>query len=476
MFRVLFVLLCSFLAAGCATTPKDNEAPSQSAEASPGDAAKKLLDSAERLRSLKHTFTDDQLQALFSEAKDQAEQKFSVDLDEVSLSLVDRFRYQNVLSSQLKQSAHLFPKTARLPWQLGDATQAIYDLESQSVFLHPNITRRYPFIVGTSRELATEYLRFVLLHELVHAVDHSKQRLKLNWPTIRLMTNTAVVREGHAHYWASIMCEEQGCENYINKIRTIRSRQSTRFAPPNDTMVMYETGERFVKHLAAKDSSGDLLERAFLNPPTDEYQILFPDLYPDSTRDESNQRVLDVIRSVELPWQGDFPAEMVMNTVDKFAMRNAANDRLRPAYRKLANSVRGDGMVGYFPNAPGQTGNVVLRVIEASRQQYAEQSYKTMVSRHRKQSDVQKFYQLKLPDWVFERDSKELGIGGNKMSVDFINGRSHSTGTASDSKTTARIQVMVMRGERYIVRIENFTNDIYDLTGVGEQVMRKLAG
>jgi hypothetical protein len=479
MFRLCSLLISGLLIVGCATTQPRNDESDNTAGTSdskaPAGTAQKLVESAGRITSLRHEFSDQELQAMFADAAEQVEQKFSIDLSAVKLSLVNRIMYQQVIRGQLKNSEHLFPGLARRPWQLGNATQAVYDPSSSSVFLHPDLTRRYPLIVGPSRALATEYIHFVLLHELIHAVDDINQRLRLEWPTIRLMTNSAVVREGHAHHWASAMCEEQGCANYIRQARESRRRQNTRFSPPNDTLVLYETGERFVRHLLENDSSGQLLERAFKNPPTDEYQLLFPELYPDQSRDNSNQKILRAIRATEMPWVNNDTVEMVLNTVDKYAMRNATNRQLRPAFRRVAGSIQGDAMVGYFPQSASQSRNVVVRVIETTQGRHAANSYSTMVARHRKQQDVQKLYQVPLPGWVFERNKKTIAVGDAELEIKYFDGHSRDAADADNEASAVPLHVMVMNGGRFIVRIESFSKQPYELSVLGEQLLKRLA-
>ncbi len=334
-------------------TRSDTDSESKSNVASKADTSKelaKLLETLTKESITRHKFDPAELQSLFTQSVVQAENTLDTELSGVRLITHDRREFMTAISAQVSKSVHLLPRKKQTAWIYSDAVQAIYDPDSDIIILNHRIDRRFPAVVGESRELAQQYLRFVMLHELVHAVDARKGRIKFNWSTVREMTNAAIVREGHAHYRARIMYSDEGCREFVRKYQKSVAAKHGEPSDPADTLIYYEVGAKFIDHLYKKKANQnkageELIDLAFDEPPIDEYQIIFADLYPDESRNKVNKHIIQSIQAIPMPWNDRGYKEIVTNTIDQNGFRNAVGQK--PS-SQLTEIIQGDGTVSYI--------------------------------------------------------------------------------------------------------------------------------
>ena len=434
-------------------------------KSTPSPDAGELPKSAQQLNTLTHQFEPTELQTLFSEAITQVESTLGTNLSGVKLVIDNQLQRKKVIARQLKESQHIRPNVATNSI-LPDSTQAIYDRDSDTVFFHPDIEHRFPPLVGSSRKLAREYLRFVMLHELVHASDARKGRINLRWPSIRTMTNAAYVREGHAHYWSKTMCRQSGCQMFVEK-----QKQSSE---KDKIISFYDVGEKFIAGLMAIDASGALIDTAFRQPPSNEYQIIFPELYPDEARDQNTRRITEAVVSAKLPWQtGDYTA-LTINTIDTRALQRTAIRSARKQLKQLANITMGDSAVSFVKANTSTRQNITVQVLETDTRASANRAYQRMEELHASARGIGRMYRITPQPWNTNTGSRVLGIdNGRNVEVRYFSG---TTGKSPDSVTDApfSLDITLAHADRYIVRILNINATHNELIEASESVLLNL--
>ena len=201
----------------------------------------------------------------------------------------------------------LDPDDSLSQYLTGDGIAGLYDLNTERV------------IVPLSRTGMTVLDRYVLVHELVHALTDQH----FNWgdPLIQLFQNDDIdkysallaVVEGDAEESTRRYVEEEFTAEEKEAFQNLRnsgasgdsdSESSGRAAPPqfliNFSVFPYIDGSRFLRSIAGYDESDDdafddedfqKINELYANPPTSTEQIYYPERYPSDAPLEVDHRV-----------------------------------------------------------------------------------------------------------------------------------------------------------------------------------------
>ena len=433
---------------------------------------KQLIESALELNTSARLLDQIELQALFSESVTQAENTLGTDLSDVKLVVDDRAEHRKVIARQVQKTQHLLPdKTNQLG--LVSSAQAVYDPDTDSIFFHPDIQRHFPSTVGKSRKLAKEYLRFVMLHELVHASDARYGRLNLEWPTIRALTNAALVREGHAHYWSSEMCRQQGCSSFIRKRSQQLKNQQNRSIPEDQITGFYEVGKRFIEGLLLKDPGGGLIDTAFRHPPSNEYQILFPEFFPDKTSDLKNQRIANAVLEADLPWNNSDYKALTIGTIDTKDFQRTASRKTQKYLKQLANITVADGAISFVKSGSRKQQNLSVQVLETDTEASAENAYRAIMTLHDTARGIGAQYGITPQPWKTNKASGEIIVNNQKFKARFFTG-TNGRSLNAESSTLHSVDIAVALADRYVVRILNINDTHHDLPKASESILSNL--
>lgn len=189
---------------------------------------------------------------------------------------------------------------------------ALYASRLKRIMLSRALLSSYRESLPEDPQLRNAATLSLLIHELVHAADdqrfqiHNKRRLNF-----RASFAQSAAFEGHAQWATREICARVGCEAGLKALDHFMFSRDT---PPNQLTqsvqaisrnvleYSYIEGERFLSALAQRNNGKALIAQLLSNPPSDPIQILNPDSYPDRSREQRNQSLLQAIDRVTHPW------------------------------------------------------------------------------------------------------------------------------------------------------------------------------
>jgi len=189
---------------------------------------------------------------------------------------------------------------------------ALYSTNSQQVLVSDSLLRSYISSVGDDAVLIKHALNALLIHELVHAADDHKFGIHRNRNlNFRASFAQSAVYEGHAQYVTRRICQIQEClpglkalDGFMFGDETAPNQitQSVQAVSRNVLEYSYVEGERFIASLARRENGAELIKKALDSPPIDPIQILDPSSFPNRTRTELNEQLLQASSAISHPW------------------------------------------------------------------------------------------------------------------------------------------------------------------------------
>ncbi|PID61039.1 MAG: hypothetical protein CSB44_08195 [Gammaproteobacteria bacterium] len=349
---VTALLLASTLVGACALpTPDDRQAASAPREAGstePGNMHQNgvYYDSGGTHR---HAPPDNdigpllvELEAAWEPARELVEAELDIALDDVSLVLTTDAIMLNEVERETRRLANsqfTSPRFAtRFTRQLVDQSNgtyvALYTARQKRILLSRRLLGHYlnsldsfndsntngdapggGGLATTGRRHSSRHsaLLSLLIHELVHAADDKRHGTHANRAlNFRASFAESATFEGHAQYVTRRICRQEGCLDGLESLDELMfgtARSPNRMMQPVEAIsrnvleYSYVEGERFITALAERENGAALLQTILSEPPTDPIQILAPASYPDTARENRNQRLVDTAVGTARHWQ-----------------------------------------------------------------------------------------------------------------------------------------------------------------------------
>lgn len=301
----------------------------------------------------------DSIDALFLHARKLVETQLNVDLQEVRLLLTDDQPINNEVTRETSRlvnaqfgknrfSTHFLSKV--MDAQTGTYA-ALFSSRHNAVMVSKKMLHTYEKSLPPNTTLRNAALLTLLIHELVHAADDKRYHIHENRAlNFRASFAQSAVFEGHAQWVTRNICTLNNC---LSGLKALDQFMFNRHAAPsmlsqpveaishNVLEYSYVEGENFIASLAKREKSDQLLASVLTSPPQDPIQILSPDSFPDTGRENRNQRLIRAGLDIDHPWvQGDWigvetsPLKGVNLRTDPSA-RTAAID----GFTRLINSI-----------------------------------------------------------------------------------------------------------------------------------------
>lgn len=189
---------------------------------------------------------------------------------------------------------------------------ALYATRNSEVMISEPLLASYQATLPNDNQTQDAAILALLIHELVHAADDKKygihENRKLNF---RASFAQSAAFEGHAQWVTRQICAEANCSSGLTSLDNFMFGTSN---PPNMLTqpvqaisrnvleYSYVEGERFVTDIANRPNGEALLQRLLSNPPQDPIQILDPASFPNTDREQRNQRLLAASTQIDHPW------------------------------------------------------------------------------------------------------------------------------------------------------------------------------
>ncbi len=189
---------------------------------------------------------------------------------------------------------------------------ALYATRKSEVMISEPLLANYQASLPDNKQIQDASILALLIHELVHAADDKKygihENRKLNF---RASFAQSAAFEGHAQWVTRNICAKENClsgleslDNFMFGTRNPPNMltQPVQAISRNVLEYSYVEGERFVTDIANRPNGDELLQRLLSNPPQDPIQILDPASFPNTNREQLNQRLLAASTQIEHPW------------------------------------------------------------------------------------------------------------------------------------------------------------------------------
>jgi hypothetical protein len=189
---------------------------------------------------------------------------------------------------------------------------ALYATRNSEVMISEPLLASYQARLPNDKQTQDAAILALLIHELVHAADDKKygihENRKLNF---RASFAQSAAFEGHAQWVTRKICAIENCSSGLTSLDNFMFGTSN---PPNMLTqpvqaisrnvleYSYVEGERFVTDIANRPNGEALLQRLLSNPPQDPIQILDPASFPNTDREQRNQRLLAASTKIDHPW------------------------------------------------------------------------------------------------------------------------------------------------------------------------------
>ena len=262
----------------------------------------------------------DTLTPLFNRAKAAVQLETGTDLTHVSFAVVSNKTIEREVATETGRLTHSqftddrfadhFLATV-MEGQSGTYA-ALYSTSTQQVMVSDSLLRSYISSVGNDAKAIKHALFALLIHELVHAADDSRYGIHRNRNlNFRASFAQSAVYEGHAQFVTRLICKKDDCLQGLgsldkfmfgDKLAANQLPQPVQAVSRNVLEYSYVEGERFIASLAQRTDGQTLIQDALSTPPIDPIQILDPSSFPNTTRKELNQQLLEASKNINHPW------------------------------------------------------------------------------------------------------------------------------------------------------------------------------
>ncbi len=278
------------------------------------------FDSVDAFESMSSADWQAALTPLFNRARRAVQEETGTDLSHVTFAVVQNREIEREVASETGRLTHSQFTDNRfadnflsnvMAGQSGTYA-ALYSTDSQQVMVSNSLLTSYINSVGNNAEAIKHALNALLIHELVHAADDSRFGIHRNRHlNFRASFAQSAVYEGHAQYITRRICQQSDClpglgslDQFMfgDKLSPNQLTQPVQAVSRNVLEYSYVEGERFIASLARRENGQALIESALNTPPIDPIQILDPSSFPNRTRSELNQHLLEASGSITHPW------------------------------------------------------------------------------------------------------------------------------------------------------------------------------
>lgn len=304
----------AFTIAGCSSNPVVSNPNLQASENASNFES---VDAFERMSS---SDWQDALTPLFNRARVAVQDETGTDLSNVKFAVVENHVIEREVAQETGRLTHSqftdkgFADhflTNVMSGQAGTYA-ALYSTNTQQVMVSSSLLSSYINSIGNDAEAITHALNALLIHELVHAADDSRFGIHRNRHlNFRASFAQSAVYEGHAQYLTRRICQRIDClaglgslDRFMfgDELSPNQLTQPVQAVSRNVLEYSYIEGERFIASLAKRSDGKKLIDSALSAPPIDPIQILDPSSYPNRTRKELNQELLNASANINHTW------------------------------------------------------------------------------------------------------------------------------------------------------------------------------
>ena len=260
------------------------------------------------------------IQPLFEHARRLVEQNTGEDLSSVRLRVAN----DKVITQEVSHETHRliysqFDNSTFAQQFLDSVMQgqagtyaALYATRTGEIMVSEPLLQSYKDSLPAERDTQRAAMLALLIHELVHAADDRRYQIHNNRDlNFRASFAQSAAFEGHAQWVTRNICKEANCLSGLDALEEFmfgkrnppnKLTQSVQAVSRNVLEYSYIEGERFIAGLASKQNGEALIDNLLSNPPQDPIQILDPDSYPNTQREQRNQTLIAAGTSVDHPW------------------------------------------------------------------------------------------------------------------------------------------------------------------------------
>lgn len=258
------------------------------------------------------------VQAVFDEARDLVASRSGTSLDGLELRLVDdrvidqevREETRHLVGAQFSSDRYAAHFVDKLMASQSGTFLALYSARRNTIFASKRLLDR--FVEGIDNPaVARDALLALMIHESVHAADDRRHDINaVRTLDFRAAFAQSAIFEGHAQWQTRQLCTHAGCLEGLKAMDTFmfggarpnQAVQPTAALSRNVIEYAYVEGERFIDSLASRGQGSDLLEKLLSDPPVDPIQILDPQSWPNTEREQRNRRLIQSLNKFEHPW------------------------------------------------------------------------------------------------------------------------------------------------------------------------------
>lgn len=260
------------------------------------------------------------IQPLFDHARKLVQHQTGVDLSDVYLNVAsDRtiatevtHETQRLIHSQFDNNrfADSFLHSV-MSGQKGTYA-ALYATRTNQVMVSKPLMQSYQRSLPNDPKIQQSAILALLIHELVHAADDKRYKIHENRDlNFRASFAQSAAFEGHAQWMTRNICSQSNCLSGLQALDDFMFgdrnppnmlTQPVQAISRNVLEYSYVEGERFVSKLAQRPNGQKLIDHLLTNPPQDPIQILDPNSFPNTAREQRNQQLLFASKSFKHPW------------------------------------------------------------------------------------------------------------------------------------------------------------------------------
>ena len=260
------------------------------------------------------------LTPLFNHARKSVQKETGTDLSNVTFAVVSNAVIEREVATETGRLTHSqFTDKGFADHFLSNVMSgqagtyaALYSTNTQQVMVSSSLLSSYITSVGNDATAIKHALNALLIHELVHAADDSRYGIHRNRHlNFRASFAQSAVYEGHAQFVTRRICQRTDCLAGLGSLDRFmfggelspnQLTQPVQAVSRNVLEYSYIEGERFIASLANRTDGKKLIDSALSTPPIDPIQILDPSSYPNRTRKELNQELLNASASINHTW------------------------------------------------------------------------------------------------------------------------------------------------------------------------------
>ena len=363
---VVLVLLVLLTACQSPIPFQANQLPLNSAIANTGEAETSEAVTQERLLPpiVKDfdPYNDASVHELYEVGRELVEQRFKVDLKDVTLDIVENDELEKIVRRETKRlTKAVFPDPEfaefflnRIMEDQAGSYAGLYVSPENAILVNRELMQIFmQSLESQPRRLQAESLLALLIHELVHAADNSQHNIHANRElNFRASVAQSAVFEGHAQLATRQICAQVGCLTGLKNLDRFMFEapepsdpvaRSLQAISRNVLEYSYVEGERFL-HQLSRRSDGDIrLQNVLREPPQDPVQILAPETYPNLPRVERNLSIVEMMQSIDHRWNQSQYAMIETSPIKGLDMRDnpARRQATKEGFTKLIQSMVG---------------------------------------------------------------------------------------------------------------------------------------